>query len=206
VNWTPADDCAVSYVYKWSTNASDTLAPGSDSTAPGTTTALTSPSLAAGNSWWLHLEALDGAGTPSPVVHLGPFPIVTPPPPPPPPPTTTPPPPPPPPDCVVPAVKGKTLAAASASLQAAHCKTGVLTRRYSTKVAKGRVISQGVAPGTTIANGSLVALVVSKGRAPFRPPVRVTICYRHHTLHVTRAVWRRLHRHGATLGRCRRRG
>jgi hypothetical protein len=31
----------------------------------------------------------------------------------------------------------------------------------------------------------------------------VTICYRHHTLHVTRAVWRRLHKHGATLGRCR---
>ncbi len=217
VTWTPADDCAVKYVYKWSTNPSDTLAPGSDSTAPATTTALASPSLAVGSSWWLHLEALDGAGTPSPVVHLGPFPIASmPPPPPPPPPTTTtttsPPPPtttttssppPPPPVCVVPAVKGKTLAAASASLQAAHCKTGTITRRYSSKVGKGRVISQGVAAGAQRANGAAVSLVVSRGVAPFRPPVRVTICYRHRTLHVTRAVWRRLHKHGATLGRCR---
>jgi PASTA domain-containing protein len=102
-------------------------------------------------------------------------------------------------------VKGKTLAAASASLQAAHCKTGAITRRYSSKVAKGRVISQGVAAGTQRANGAAVALVVSKGRSPLRPPVRVTICYRHRTLHVTRAVWRRLHKHGATLGRCKRR-
>ena len=110
---------------------------------------------------------------------------------------------PPPPPCVVPTVKGKTLAAASASLQAAHCKTGAITRRYSSRVAKGRVISQGVAAGTQRANGAAVSLVVSKGRAPFNPPVRVTICYRHRTLHVTRAVWRRLHKHGATLGRCR---
>jgi hypothetical protein len=212
VTWAPTDDCAVKYVYKWSTNPGDVPDPATDPTAPATTTALTSPALAPGSSWWLHLEAVDGGGTASSVAHLGPFPIVSPPPPPPPATTTTtttttsPPPPPPPPDCVVPAVKGKTLAAASASLQAAHCKTGPLTRRYSTKVATGRVISQGVAPGTTIASGSPVALVVSKGRAPFRPPVRVTICYRHRTLHVTRAVWRRLHRHGATLGRCRRRG
>ena len=100
-------------------------------------------------------------------------------------------------------MKGKTLAVASASLQAAHCKTGAITRRYSSNVRQGRVISQGLAAGTQRANGAAVSLVVSRGVAPFRPAVRVTICYRHRTLHVTRAVWRRLHRHGATLGRCR---
>jgi len=57
-------------------------------------------------------------------------------------------------------------------------------------------MSQGVVAGTKLANAAAVSLVVSKG------PVKVTICYRHRTLHVTRAVWRRLHKHGATLGRC----
>ena len=209
VAWAPADDCAIKYVYKWSTNPGDVPDSAADSTAQATTTALTSPTLTPGSSWWLHLEALDGGGTASSVAHLGPFPIVSPPPPPPPPPppttttttttTTTSPPP----VCVVPAVKGKTLAVASASLQAAHCKTGAITRRYSSNVRQGRVISQGLAAGTQRANGAAVSLVVSRGVAPFRPAVRVTICYRHRTLHVTRAVWRRLHRHGATLGRCR---
>ncbi|HEX6680045.1 MAG TPA: PASTA domain-containing protein [Gaiellaceae bacterium] len=204
VSWAPPDDCAVRYVYKWSTNSGDVPDPASDPSAPATTTALASPALTPGSSWWLHVETLDGGGTASSVAHLGPFPIVSAPPPPPPSTTTTTTsPPPPPPVCVVPAVKGKTLAAASASLQAAHCKTGVVTRRYSSKVLRGRVISQGVAAGTNRADGAAVSLVVSKGIAPFRPPVRVTVCYRHRTLHVTRAVWRRLHRHGATLGRCR---
>jgi hypothetical protein len=106
---------------------------------------------------------------------------------------------------VVPALKGRTLAAATTSLRDAHCSTGTIRRKYSRTVRRGRVISQGVAAGTKLANGAAVALVVSKGRAPFTPPVRVTVCYRHRTLHVTRAVWRRLHRHGATLGACKKR-
>lgn len=205
--WTPPDDCAVSYVYKWSTDAGDTPNPAADGTLSGTAVTLASPALAVGSSWWLHLEALDGGGTPSAVAHLGPFPIVTPPPPPPPPPppTTTSPPPPPTVVCLVPAVKGQTLATARANLQAAHCAAGAITRRFSRTVRLGRVISQGVAPGTQRAKGAPVALLVSKGRAPLRPPVRVTLCYRHHTVHVTRAVARRLRRHGATLGPCRRR-
>jgi PASTA domain len=204
VSWTRADDCAVKYVYKWSTNPGDVPNAATDPTAPATTTALASPALAPGSSWWLHLEAVDGGGTASSVAHLGPFPIVSPPPPPPPVTTTTttsPPPPPPPPACVVPGVKGKTLAAASTSLQAAHCRTGAIKRRYSSKVRKGRVISQGVAAGTRLANGAAVSLVVSKGRAP----VKVTVCYRHRTLHVTKAVAKKLYTRGATLGPCRKR-
>jgi beta-lactam-binding protein with PASTA domain len=98
-------------------------------------------------------------------------------------------------------VKGKTLAGAMASLQAAHCRTGAIRRRYSSRVRKGRVISQGVAAGTKLANGAAVSLAVSKGRAP----VKVTVCYRHRTLHVTKAVARNLRKRGATLGACRRR-
>jgi hypothetical protein len=131
------------------------------------------------------------------------------PPPPPPPPASPPPPPPPPPPpaqvCLVPAVRGRTLAVARTTLQAAHCAAGVITRRFSRTVLIGRVISQGAAPGTQLANGAAVNLLVSKGRAPLLPPVRVTLCYRHRTVHVTRAVARRLRRHGATLGPCRRR-
>jgi beta-lactam-binding protein with PASTA domain len=96
-------------------------------------------------------------------------------------------------------VKGKTLAGASASLQAAHCKTGAIRRQYSSRVRRGRVISQGVAVGTKLANGAAVSLVISRG------PVTVTVCYRRRTLHVTKAVAKRLRSHGATIGPCVRR-
>jgi beta-lactam-binding protein with PASTA domain len=96
-------------------------------------------------------------------------------------------------------VKGKTVAGASASLQAAHCKTGAIRRHYSSRVRRGHVISQGVAAGTKLANGAAVSLVVSKG------PVTVTICYRRRTLHVTKAVAKRLRSRGAILGPCPRR-
>ena len=199
VTWTPSDDCAVSYAYKWSTSPTDPPNPATDGTLPRDAVSLASPQLSAGSSWWLHLEAFDGGGTPSPVADLGPFPIVTPPPP-----TTTTTSPPPPP-CIVPAVKQRFLATARTKLRAAHCSVGTITRRFSRTVAKGRVISQGAAPGKQLRSGAAVNLVVSKGRAPFRPPLRVTLCYRHHTVHVTRAVAKRLRSHGATLGACRKR-
>jgi len=126
------------------------------------------------------------------------------PPSPPPPPPPSPPPPSPPPNCIVPAVHHRLLAVARTTLQAAHCSAGTITRRFSRTVAKGRVISQAAAAGKQLANGASVNLVVSKGRAPFRPPLRVTLCYRHHTVHVTRAVARTLRKHGATLGACRK--
>jgi hypothetical protein len=63
------------------------------------------------------------------------------------------------------------------------------------------VISQAMAPGMQLANGASVNLVVSKGRAPFR----LTLCYRHRTVHVTRAVAIKLRRLGAKLGACGRR-
>jgi uncharacterized delta-60 repeat protein len=66
--------------------------------------------------------------------------------------------------CVVPKVRGKTLAAARSALNRALCKVGSVKRTYSVKVGKGRVISQRPAPRTRLAELGGVNLVVSRGR------------------------------------------
>jgi len=70
---------------------------------------------------------------------------------------------------------------------------------FSKTVSKGRVVSQSAAAGRHLANGAAVNLAVSKGPRQ----VRVVLCYRYHTLHVTKAVAKKLRKRGATLGRCR---
>jgi hypothetical protein len=49
--------------------------------------------------------------------------------------------------------------------------------------------------------GAAVNLVISKGRAPVK---KVTLCYMHRTVHVTKAVAKKLRKHGAKLGACRK--
>jgi PKD domain-containing protein/PASTA domain-containing protein len=66
--------------------------------------------------------------------------------------------------CVVPAVVGKTLAAAKAAIRRSHCHTGRITRARSGTVPRGRVLSQRPAPGRRLANGAEVNLVLSRGR------------------------------------------
>ena len=66
--------------------------------------------------------------------------------------------------CVVPAVVGKSLAAAKAAIRHSHCRTGRITRARSTRVPKGCVLSQRPAPGRRLANGARVNLVVSRGK------------------------------------------
>jgi uncharacterized repeat protein (TIGR01451 family) len=66
--------------------------------------------------------------------------------------------------CIVPNVKGRLLPAARRALARARCKAGEVTRRYSRKVEKGRVVSQDEAPGTRLDPGTSVDLVVSRGR------------------------------------------
>ena len=68
--------------------------------------------------------------------------------------------------CVVPNVKGKPLPAAKQALARASCTTGKVTRKYSKKVKKGRVLSQAPAPGTRLGHLARVNLVVSRGRRP----------------------------------------
>jgi len=65
--------------------------------------------------------------------------------------------------CVVPNVRGLTLAAARAALRRAHCSSGTVKRVASRAVRAGRVISQQPGKGRRLPDGSTVKLVVSSG-------------------------------------------
>jgi Domain of unknown function DUF11/PASTA domain len=68
--------------------------------------------------------------------------------------------------CVVPNVRGKLLPVAKQAIARSHCTTGKITRRYSRRVRRGRVVSQAPAPGARLPNGDPVSLVVSRGPRP----------------------------------------
>jgi eukaryotic-like serine/threonine-protein kinase len=65
--------------------------------------------------------------------------------------------------CVVPNVRGKTVAKAKAALRARRCAAGRITRTFSAKVKKGRVIAQSKRPGTRHPRNTKVNLTVSEG-------------------------------------------
>ncbi len=67
------------------------------------------------------------------------------------------------PQCIVPKVKGKKLAAAKRAIKKANCSVGRVTKAFSAKVKKGRVISQKPAPGKKLPYHAKVKLKVSKG-------------------------------------------
>lgn len=67
------------------------------------------------------------------------------------------------PNCVVPRLVRKTIGAARALLARAHCRLGTISRAYSARIAKGRIVRQRPAAGTRLANGARVAVVVSRG-------------------------------------------
>jgi hypothetical protein len=66
--------------------------------------------------------------------------------------------------CEVPNVKGKGLSAAKGAIQDANCSVGAVTKKFSKKVKKGKVISQSPASGSEKPFGAAVKLVVSKGK------------------------------------------
>jgi uncharacterized delta-60 repeat protein len=66
--------------------------------------------------------------------------------------------------CVVPRLKGKTLAAARRAVKRAHCSVGRITRAFSSKLAPRRVISQWPVSGKALPENSQVRLTVSHGR------------------------------------------
>jgi hypothetical protein len=68
------------------------------------------------------------------------------------------------PKCVVPKLKGKTLAAAEKALSKAHCKTGKIKHVKSAHAKKGTVIAQGTPAGKSLPGGTKVALTESKGK------------------------------------------
>ena len=67
------------------------------------------------------------------------------------------------PPCLVPALKGRTLAGARRALTAANCRLAAVKRGYSRRVRPGRVISQAPAAGTKLRNGGRVSVVISRG-------------------------------------------
>jgi uncharacterized protein YkwD/plastocyanin len=67
--------------------------------------------------------------------------------------------------CVVPNVKGKTLAQARKMLAAKRCALGKVSRSYSGRVKTGKIISQSKRPGARLARGTRVNVVVSRGRS-----------------------------------------
>ncbi|NVN00228.1 PASTA domain-containing protein [Arthrobacter sp. SDTb3-6] len=70
----------------------------------------------------------------------------------------------------VPALAGKTLAAAQAALSAGHLATGTVTEAYDEKGAAGTVVSQNPASGTQFRGNTKVDIVVSKGPRPIPVP------------------------------------
>jgi hypothetical protein len=69
-----------------------------------------------------------------------------------------------PPRCVVPKVTRKTLAVAKSMLARARCALGTVRKAYSAAAQKGRVISQRPVPGTILADGGKVNVVIGLGK------------------------------------------
>jgi uncharacterized delta-60 repeat protein len=69
-----------------------------------------------------------------------------------------------PPPCVVPNVRGKTIARAKIGIRKAGCAVGRVTPAHSKNMKRGHVISQSLRPRTQLANGTRVNLKVSRGR------------------------------------------
>lgn len=67
-------------------------------------------------------------------------------------------------DCVVPKVAGKKLLPAKRLIRLNACQVGSIRRAHSTRVRKGRVISQHPGAGTRHISGFAIRLVVSSGR------------------------------------------
>jgi len=67
-------------------------------------------------------------------------------------------------NCAVPDLRGETVSRASADLRSAYCRSGRVSKRFSSKVPRGRVIASVPQRGARLPNGSRVALVVSRGR------------------------------------------
>jgi beta-lactam-binding protein with PASTA domain len=66
--------------------------------------------------------------------------------------------------CLVPNVKGKTVAQARKLLAAKRCALGKVTRTYSGKVKLGRIVSQSRRPGARLPRGAKVNVGVSRGK------------------------------------------
>lgn len=69
-------------------------------------------------------------------------------------------------DCLVPKLKGRTLKKARRALKAHDCAVGKIRRTFSSKVKRGRVVTQRPKPHKLLRHGARVNLTVSKGKRP----------------------------------------
>jgi beta-lactam-binding protein with PASTA domain len=70
--------------------------------------------------------------------------------------------------CVVPRLRGKTLARARQLIAKGHCKVGRVRRAYSGRFPRGLVIAQQPKAGAKLARNARVNVVVSRGAKPKR--------------------------------------
>jgi subtilisin family serine protease len=98
-------------------------------------------------AWWFGIRARDNAGNWTETTVIGPF-VIT---------GTTP-------ACTVPRLRGLNLAAAKRSLSARGCRIGRITRAYSRRVRRGRIVAQRPGPGLRLRRGAKIAVTLSRGR------------------------------------------
>jgi eukaryotic-like serine/threonine-protein kinase len=65
--------------------------------------------------------------------------------------------------CTVPRLRGLALAGAKRALAKKGCSLGRVTRAYSRRVRRGRVLAQRPGPGLRLRRGAKVAVVLSRG-------------------------------------------
>jgi subtilisin family serine protease len=135
--------------FSFSWDSVSTAAPDTVKDVEETVTKVISPPFAPG-TYWFHLRTRDNAGNWSPGTHAGPFVIahaaVAQPQ-----------------RCIVPRLKGKTLAAARTALKRAGCKLGPV-KRVRSRVRKGRIVAQRPAAGRPVGKGTPVVVTISRGR------------------------------------------
>jgi serine/threonine-protein kinase len=64
---------------------------------------------------------------------------------------------------VVPNVRGQTIAKASARVRKANCRVGTVTRLFSSRKMRGRVLAENPKPGARLRRGTKIHLMVGKG-------------------------------------------
>jgi subtilisin family serine protease len=147
VNWITLGDSLSGldgFSFSWSRQSQ--VAPDQTKDAEETVTRAVSQTLAAG-SWWFGVRARDNAGNWTDATFLGPFVIKGGP--------TA---------CNVPRLRGQTIAVAHRTLAKRGCALGRVSRTYSRRVRRGRIVGQRPGPGLKLRRGARVAVVVSRGR------------------------------------------
>lgn len=67
-------------------------------------------------------------------------------------------------NCVVPGLRGETVSRATTTLKRSYCRRSRISKRFSNKVPRGRVISTTPSRGARLLHGAKIHLVVSKGK------------------------------------------